>query len=133
MKLWLHGLEERAGRIKAVSQYSIFLERDGIEEEVAKLQIKAFCSLQESYPISWSEQLRTVCSPIERIEERFRISSKRLYTLVYHQNPVKLTLLEGLVLEGSLFFAGRYECGLRMESGQEIIAMRHAFHSLTIL
>ena len=73
------------------------------------------------------------CEPIESPRDRFRISSKHLFTFHQDNQMVEFTLLEGLTVEGTVSWVGRFELGLQDCRGAELICFRHALQGYRLL
>ncbi|MBW1879268.1 MAG: hypothetical protein JRI25_04405 [Deltaproteobacteria bacterium] len=136
--LGLHGQEEVTGEVEAIDTYTIeFLPRD--EEEprsIHKLQVKyAYRPSQEKH----AHGMRSVddklaaksMSPLERPQDRYPCSDKRLFRYVDRRITVDATLLEGERFTGEIGWFSRYEFQMTQEGDPVVTIFRHALHDLS--
>ncbi|MBM75458.1 MAG: hypothetical protein CMK59_08645 [Proteobacteria bacterium] len=134
--LYLHGLRVVEGFIEAIDPYEIsFLSLENKQdnaqdqdklEQIHKLDIKAARNMTSQHIPSSLGSEDKVCTPISAPKDRFRISSKHLFTFHQDNQTVRFTLLEGLSVEGIVSWVGRFEFGLKDCRGAELICFRHA-------
>lgn len=135
----IHGKDKIIGTVVEVAPYSVTLQpdEDGAEpRELHKLQLKYAWD-----PDDWKlvrkgtrtdkSRSRDPLPPIERPQDRYTCSDKRLFRYLDEEQQVQATLLEGDVLRGTLTWFGRYEFGMRLKSDVEVTVFRHALFDLT--
>lgn len=133
----IHGKTKVTGTVVEVAPYSVTVQpEEGEAVEIHKLQLKYAWS-----PEDWKRVRKGVRmdkslskepkSPIERPQDRYTCSDKRLFRYLDDEIMVQATLLEGELIRGTLTWFGRYEFGLRLKSDVEITVFRHALHDLT--
>lgn len=141
--LALHDHRNLRGQITEVDRYSITaipMEKKGPGEpvEIHKLQIKL------AYEPSQWKVVRKVLKtdkavkakglgPIERPQDRYTCSTKRLFRYLDQELTVQATLLEGEILRGRVTWFSRYELGMEVKEGVEVTIFRHALHDLRSL
>lgn len=131
----LHGGRVVSGRIVEVGPYEVVLAEDGGEQQsVHKLQFKYAYGVGD-----WKRVRKSLTKdkalageprgPIERPQDRYTISDKRLFRYLDEGTMVDVTLLEGEVFRGQVSWFGRYEFGLRVKGDVDVTIFRHAlFH-----
>lgn len=133
----IHGKSKVIGTVIEVAPYSVTMRTDeGEERELHKLQLKYAWA-----PDDWKRvrkgvrndksRSRDPLPPIERPQDRYTCSDKRLFRYMDDEAVVQATLLEGEVLRGTVAWFGRYEFGLTLKGDVEVTVFRHALHELT--
>lgn len=120
---WRHHGVAFQGEIIAEKQYDVELLTAEGSVDIPKLHIKA-CSVEPVQPVDEGTNDQ---DPILRVENRFRISNKKLYRCMLEQTTVRISLRGGLIFEGVLQRVGRYECTLCVAEQRDVVLMRHAF------
>jgi sRNA-binding regulator protein Hfq len=137
LTLLLHGQRRVEAKVKSIDPYDAVLAIEGGgEEQVRKLQIKATWRPDDYKRIkkvlrkdkALSEAPR---GPIERPQDRYSCSDKRLFRYLDTQTEVDVTLLEGEVFSGTVQWFGRYEFGLEIKGGVVVTIFRHALSAIT--
>lgn len=141
LTLGLHGSRTLTGRFLAVEPYTITVAprgKRGVEGdpvEIHKLQIK-YAHTPDAWKvvkkaIRFDRNLRSnPISPIERPQDRYTSSTKRLFRYLDQELVVVATLLEGEVLRGTVSWFSRFEIGLQLKPDAEAVLFRHALHAL---
>lgn len=136
--LEVHGGTKVTGVVKAVEAYSVMVQPDeGDPVEVHKLQLKFAWD-----PKDWKKVRKGVKrdkelskaprAPIERPQDRYTCSDKRLFRYMDREVPVTVTLLEGEQLRGKVSWFGRYEFGMLLKDGEtEVTVFRHCLHDIS--
>ena len=137
--LGLHGNSKITGTVDSVAAYSVTIapEDGGDPVEVHKLQLKYAWD-----PRDWKRVRKGVRTdktlskepraPIERPQDRYTCSDKRLFRYMDRAVPVMVTLLEGEQLKGTVSWFGRYEFGLLLKDGEtEVTIFRHCLHDIS--
>ena len=134
--LAIHGLERAAGIVSEVTQYHVMFTRDGADapEEIHKLQIKYAYA-----PTAWKRLRKCLKSdkrlvekglgPVERPQNRYSCSDKRLFRYMDAGDEVSVTLLEGETIRGVVGWFGRYEFGITIRDA-EVVIFRHALYKI---
>lgn len=137
LALAIHGKDKVIGQVLEVAPYSVTVQPEGAEpQEIHKLQLKYAWN-----PDNWKkirkgvrtdkDRAREPLAPIERPQDRYTCSDKRLFRYLDEGATVQATLLEGEVLRGTIAWFGRYEFGLQLRTEVEVTVFRHALHDLT--
>lgn len=134
--LMLHGRRRVTGRVRAVDAYLFrFATEEGEELELHKLQVKLAFD-PEAYKrlrkvLKYDKELEGAPKgPIERPQDRYTCSDKRLFRYMDEAVEVQVTLLEGEQLRGNVSWFSRYEFGLKLKGDAEVTVFRHALHDL---
>lgn len=137
LTLCLHGGEKHSGPMLGSEAYLVSLtdSRSGERVEVHKLQIKYAYD-----PDHWKrvrkvlkadkELSKNPLGPVERPQDRYTCSDKRLFRYMDEKTKVDVTLLEGEMLRGLVTWFGRYEFGLEVKEGIEVTVFRHALYKI---
>ncbi len=138
LALALHGKDKAMGIVLEVAPYSVTIQEDGAEEprEIHKLQLKYAWDPEEWKKVrkgvrTDKDLSKAPVEPIERPQDRYTCSDKRLFRYMDDEAQVQATLLEGEVLKGTVTWFGRYEFGMMLKSDVEVTIFRHALHDLT--
>jgi len=138
VSLALHGQRGVDGTVLGVDRYEFqFKPRTGDEETVHKLQAKfavdATLRKKVRKSLSYDKERRAAgdVEPVWKPQDRYTCSNKRLFTFQDQKTPVQASLLEGEVLRGVVTWVGRYEFGLEVKGGVEVVVFRHALANLT--
>lgn len=135
----LFGGRKVDGRITQVTPYQVTLEPvEGPAEDLHKLAFKFGHALDDYKRLrkiqAWNKALRDAPRlPPELPQDRYTCSDKRFFKYVDTGVPVRATLLEGEVIEGSVAWFSRYEFALSIKGQATIVVFRHALHDLTEL
>lgn len=129
--LSLHGQRHLEGAVQRVAQYEFFVA----DEAIHKLQLKWACALSDKKKgrraLGWNKERKAAPrEPVWKPQERFCCSNKRLFTLKDRSRSVQIQLLEGELFTGQITWVGRFEFGLKVKGGVELILFRHALESL---
>jgi len=143
LSLALHGKRELLCKVQTVLPYSVLVVPfhpkkgpQGDPEEIHKLQLKYGYT-----PEDWkrvrkgikqdSKLARAPLAPIERPQDRYTCSDRRMFRYMDGAIAVQATLLEGEILRGEVTWFGRYEFGLALKGGRaEVPVFGHALHDL---
>jgi sRNA-binding regulator protein Hfq len=136
--LGLHGREEVAGEVQGIDTYSVQFLPKGAEEprSIHKLQVKyAYWPSQEKRVHrlrSTDEKLeRKPMNPLERPQDRYPCSDKRLFRYVDRRIAVDATLLEGEQFTGEIGWFSRYEFQMTHKGEPVVSVFRHALYDLS--
>lgn len=127
----LHGKRLVRGVVSAVDAYHATITGSDGEEQHHKLQFKYAYD-----PADW-KRVRKVLKkdkdlskspkdPIDRPQDRYTISDRRLFGYHDQSKQIDVTLLEGEQLRGQVAWFGRYEFGLTIKGDVEMTIFRHA-------
>lgn len=136
LTLDLHGGRRIHVIVESVSTYGFTVREEGQEpEEIHKLQALAAWS-----PDDWKrvrkvlktdkERAAEPKGPIEKPQDRYPCSDKRLFRYCDSGATVVMTLLEGMLITGQITRVGRYEIGLRIKGDADVVVFRHALDNL---
>lgn len=136
LTLGLHGQRTVRGTLVENRRYNIVFQPDDAEpEEVHKLQIKFGYD-----PADWKRAKKAIkrdkavaaekLDPIEKPQDRYACSDKRLYRYLEDGSDVDFTTLEGDVIRGAPVWFSPYECGVKVRGDAEVVVFRHAFHNV---
>ncbi len=134
--LALHGQEHLEATVIEVRPYEVILQPPGGEpEERHKLQIKFAYAPKDRKAVkkalSWDETLQaSPREPIERPQDRYPCSDKRIFRYLDDKAEVQATFLEGERLRGRVVWMSRYEFGLEIPGGKVVTVFRHALAEL---
>ena len=138
ISLALHGQRGVDGAVLRVDRYEFqFKPRNGEKETVHKLQAKfaVDASLRKKVrkSLSYDKERRATgrVEPLWKPQDRYTCSNKRLFGFQDRQVPVEVSFLEGEILRGVVTWVGRYEFGLEVKGGVEVVVFRHALANLT--
>lgn len=132
----LHGDRKVIGKVIQVEQYEVvFEDGDGEQHREHKLQLKFAWD-----PADWKRVRKGLktdkalaadpLAPVERPQDRYTCSDKRLFRYMDDEVPVQATLLEGEQLRGTITWFGRYEFGMELKGGAPVTVFRHCLHDL---
>jgi len=136
--LGLHGQKEVAGEVQAIDTYTLTFLPQGAGEPMSihKLQVKyAYRPSQEKRV----QRVRSVnaelagkpVEPLERPQDRYPCSDKRLFRYVDRRITVNATLLEGEQFSGEIGWFSRYEFQMIHKGEPVVTIFRHALHDLS--
>ncbi len=128
LTLWLHKQQVINGFLSELTQYRFMFREGQVVHEIPKVNVKAASFSRTPHRLVRSRSAHK--DPIHRIEERFRISNKRLYSFIHAKSTLDVELLEGVVFTGKLAWIGRFELGLIDKRGRELSLFRHALHGI---
>ncbi len=138
----LHGDRRLTATVLKVDRYDVLLQphsRDGQAEAapelVHKLQLKLAFDPRDYKMVRKGMKRHKVLqkqplAPIERPQDRYGCSDKRLFRYVDGEVQVQATLLEGEILRGALTWFSRFELGMSVKGGGAVVLFRHALHDL---
>jgi sRNA-binding regulator protein Hfq len=131
----LHGKRRLTGTITAVAPYEITFESEAGSEVIHKLQIQALWNADQ-----WKDVRKALKTdkrrsaepkePIVRPQDRYSCSDKRLFRCLDAKTAVVATLLEGLQVPGTIAWFSRFEIGIALKEGPEVVVLRHALDHL---
>lgn len=136
LTILLHGARRIDAKVTAVSPYEVTVQVVGGGEEVIhKLQLKVAWKVDDYKRVkkvlrkdkALTEAPRP---PIDRPQDRYSCSDKRLFRYVDAHTPIEVTLLEGEVVSGVVSWFGRYEFGLSHKGEPLVTVFRHAIHDI---
>lgn len=131
LTLGLHGGRQVTGVIRETDAYHATVQpKAGEPEVVHKLQIKFVYPADDWKRVKKIQRKDKELSaaprgPIERPQDRYTISDKRLFRYMDAGAAIDVTLLEGEIFRGTVAWFGRYEFGLEIKGG-EVTVFRHA-------
>ena len=136
--LELHGKKKVVGTVQSVEAYAVMVQpEEGEPVEVHKLQLKYAWDPRDwkkvrkglKHDKALSKEPR---APIERPQDRYTCSDKRLFRYMDRKVPVVVTLLEGEQLRGTVSWFGRYEFGMTLKDGEtEVTIFRHCLNDIS--
>jgi len=132
----VHGQGWQTGRVRGASPYEVELETtEGEVMTLHKCEVKF--AFESAFDRDFRRMLRTDAEiyaaprgPVLRPQERLRISDRRWFDWLDDETTVRLTTLEGEVLEGLVAWIARYEVALKMKGDVEVVVLRHALASV---
>ena len=138
----LHGKKGIVGRVKSVSAYDVVIlplapdnKPSGDPVVVHKLQFKLGARAAHAGKVECALTIEpahdAVSDPVRKPQDRYRCSDKRLFSWLDAKSPVTITTLEGDVVGGVLAWIGRWELGLTLDSGVEVVVFRHALANVS--
>ena len=125
LRLYLHGQIHKDVKVVAVDAYMIQLDTD---ETIHKLQIKMAHWITSSVVLNQLEAAS--CPPIERPENRFRMSNVRLYQWFDSKTPLLFDALEGLQATGVIQWFNQWEIKVQTDNGP-LHLFRHALSNIS--
>lgn len=135
--LGLHGGEEVEVHVLGSDTYGVQVAATGSSEprEIHKLQIKYTYAPAAKKGVSKSRSVDAEAAadpqaPIERPQDRYACSDKRLFRYVDKHTPVRATLLEGEQFSGRIAWFSRYEFQMTQGDAQTVTVFRHALRDL---
>lgn len=136
LTLLLHGHRRVTGTILSVEAYRFRIKtEEGAEEDVHKLQAKlafqpdAYKRLRKVLRMDKALEASPL-PPVERPQDRYGCSDRRLFKYLDTKVEVQATTLEGEIVRGCVSWFGRYEFGLKLKGDAEVVVFRHALHDL---
>ena len=127
-RLWVSGV------ISAVEQYEFVLQTADGEQRHHKLAAKYGVAAEDGRPLRRAvkkDKARDAdAAPIWKPQDRYGCSDRRLFGYLDAKTPVKVTTLEGDLLEGRVTWMGRWEFGMALKKGAEVTVFRHALAEL---
>jgi hypothetical protein len=137
--LGVHGGQRLKVTITAVRDFTVsVVDQKGNEEELKKIVIK-YAYLASSWKEA-GKQMKLKSSdtavdvgPIDKPQDRFRCSDRRLFRLFEEKQQVCVELLEGDSAVGILSWLSKYEIGINVGKSCEIGVFRHAVGGLKSL
>jgi hypothetical protein len=136
--LALHGNRKVIGKVAALSAYSVtVLAEEGGTEEIHKLQLKYAYAPDDFKKVRKTlkndkELSKAPIAPIERPQDRYTCSDKRLFRYMDSAAVIQATLLEGEQFRGHVTWFSRYEFGFSLKGGDaEVTIFRHCLHDLS--
>lgn len=136
LTLLCHGQRSLRGTVSAVDAYQVvFAQVKGETEELHKLQIKLAYDAAEFKKVrkvlKWDKDLKNAPKdPVAAPQDRYGCSDKRLFRYLETEVEVQATLLEGEQLRGKVSWFSRFEFGLVVKGGVEVVVFRHALADL---
>jgi sRNA-binding regulator protein Hfq len=136
----LHGQRRLEGKVVEVQPYQVVVQpsepASAEREEVHKLQFKYAYAPDDWKRVRKALRKDKVLSeapkaPIERPQDRYTCSDRRMFRYVDTGAQVDATLLEGEIVRGQILWFGRYEFALSVKGDATIYVFRHALHNLT--
>lgn len=129
LQLGLTGHRVVEGTVTAVDRYEFQLTGEGA---VHKLRVKWACDAAVKKKVrramDQDPALRAVNAEVpEKPQDRYSCSNRRLYELLHRGQTVRFRLLEGESFEGRIAWISRFEVGLTLRDGCEVVLFRHAF------
>lgn len=126
------------GQVINVTPYHAELAIEGEDEplEYHKLQFKYawapedFRGVRKAVKID-KDIAQSPEEPMERPQDRYTCSDKRLFRYLDSETIVVATLLEGEVLKGSVQWFSRYEFGMMLKGDVQVTVFRHSLRNLT--
>jgi sRNA-binding regulator protein Hfq len=129
----LHGSRLLTAQVVAIDRYEVRLapKGGGEEETFHKLQFKLAWRPEEDKlarkGFRWDKELRaSPQAPVERPQDRFGCSNRKLFSWIEDDTKLALTTLEGEVVHGKLSWFSRYELGVNIRDKAEVVVFRHA-------
>jgi sRNA-binding regulator protein Hfq len=135
LALGLHGHRVVEGKITELDRYEFELTSKQGAERIHKVQAKWAVDVKSRKKALRGQTIAperkgVAREPIWKPQDRYCCSNKRLFSYVDRQVSVEVTLLEGGQWRGVPRWAGRYEFGLEVRKGVELVVFRHALEKL---
>lgn len=136
----LHGHRLVLARLTHMDAYEVTLQAEesgapaGPLGVLHKLQLKFAMNVSDVETVRAAIQRRSdeeVRGPIERPQDRYRCANKRLFAWLDAKTPLEFTTLEGDVVTGPLNWIGRWELGVAIDEGVELVIFRHALANIS--
>jgi hypothetical protein len=138
----LHGHRLVCAVVKSLNKYEVELEADasgGAPADalgtVHKLQFKFGSTITDLDAIraalGQDPERFAIAEPVVRPQERYRCSDKRLFSWLDAGNEVEVTTLEGEVITGPLSWIARFEIGVSVAKGLDLVVFRHAIANVS--
>jgi len=134
LTLLLHGGRRASGLVLRSDVYTFQFQEEGKpHEEIHKLQV------QWAYePDGWKSVRKVLKrdkalasrTPIDKPQDRYTCSDRRLFKYFDEKEPIEIVLLEGDEVSGTIEWFGRYEIGVRVRPDCVVWVFRHALHRL---
>lgn len=134
--LGLHGGQELEAKITGSDTYSIIAVPPGAEaRDIHKLQVKYAYRPDDAKRVAKARVAGVAegfepKGPIERPQDRYACSDKRLYRYLDRKIPVVVTLLEGERFAGRVEWFSRFEIQLAQGDQPLVTVFRHALANL---
>lgn len=137
--LALHGHKRVRGKVLSNGKYDFQFLEDGKADpiEIHKTHIKYgyapadFKTLRKVHSID-NHVKKQKLDPIMRVKDRHHFKNLTLQRSMDEGIEIEVISLEGDVFKGVVTWFGRWEFGLRVKGGAEIIIFRHAVYRLHI-
>ena len=129
--LVLHGKRWITGVIQEVDRYEFVIQpEEGEAERIHKLHVKFGTDAEHQRElrreVKKDKEAEGESEPVWKPQDRYGCSDKRLFGYLDEATPVKVTTIEGEVLQGSVTWMGRWEFGMRLKKGAMVTVFRHA-------
>jgi hypothetical protein len=130
--LGLHGRRAEKGHVRGVDQYDFTFEARGSEapETVHKLQVKWACLGDHELKVRKAHKKDGTrdadAEPVWKPQDRYGCSDKRLFGHLDDCDDIQVTLLEGDQFTGHVTWLGRWEFGMELKKGAQVVIFRHA-------
>ncbi len=128
------GRSNRQVLIRESRQYELLLQpvKGGDPGELHKLQVKFLYRSKDRKALrkslSFDKAYKgVVAEPIWRIQDRYPCHDKVLFPWYEAGTRLRITTVEGEQLSGPIRWFNRYEVGLELKNGSEVVVLRHAF------
>ncbi|MHB2149445.1 hypothetical protein ACX8XP_10345 [Calditrichota bacterium LG25] len=128
----IHGHKTLRGQIHQNLKYDLVVKgTQGNLRQIPKVHIKFFYSAQHSSKIASFIQIDEAIKarqlqPILNPTRRYHVKNKTLYPMMMLKKPIRLTLLEGEVLQGIIGDFTVYEIILQLNDGLQVVVFRHS-------
>ncbi|MFT5687066.1 MAG: sRNA-binding regulator protein Hfq [Myxococcota bacterium] len=134
--LMIHGQKRLQGRVLEVGAYDFRFQGKGEEVTIHKLQVKAAWDGRRNAAVLSSvkknQSLAQPCEPVEKPQDRFHCSNRRLFQHMEDSDKLTIHLLEGVTLTGTLAWISKWELGLTLKKGPVVAIFRHAMAELEV-
>ncbi len=135
LALVLHHGRTLKGQVVSVEPYTFQFDTGNGTQEIHKLQV-----VYGYPPAEWKKVKKAVKvdknaasdadAPAVRPQDRYSCSDKRLFGYLDREVEIAVTLIDGQILRGTVRWFGRYEFGLAVRTGVELVVFRHALRDL---
>ena len=132
----LHGQQRRTGQVLSVSAYEFELQdgKTGAVETIHKLQAQAGWEAKKNAQVlsalKRDKAHAQLTGPIEKPQDRFHCSNRRLFQYMEDSTRLTVRLLEGDLVQGTVDWLGRWELGIKTKKGAVVTVFRHAMADL---
>ena len=130
--LGLHGRRVLKGQVTAVDQYEFSFQARGTDAPAVehKLQAKWACSAADEMAVRKAHKKDKArdadAEPVWKPQDRYGCSDKRLFGYVDDGDEVAVTTVEGDLFRGTVTWMGRWEFGMELKKGAQVVIFRHA-------
>ncbi|MEC8424070.1 MAG: hypothetical protein VX000_09850, partial [Myxococcota bacterium] len=128
----LHGRRTVKGHVRGVDRYEFQFEARGTAEPetIHKLQVKWACLGADELAVRKAHKKDkdrdADAEPVWKPQDRYGCSDKKLFGYLDEGEDIQVTLLEGDRFTGHVTWMGRWEFGMELRKGAQVVVFRHA-------